>query len=234
MIDDGSGPTQLEDEIYNTVGFFRAQFGSGATLSGRQLVSVTGVVRYSHNSYEVHPRDRFDINVEAHDAVRRRDVYMEEVFEEMTDGINAMTDGQLHALLHRMTASEEALDGVQDLDDDTTHVGAAASRLARLCATASDPSAGSAPTVTPTDAATTAATDAAHAAADAAHAATAALWLLIVLILLSLAGGGFVYYRLHAVGRGRTQPLTRTTLGAPLAANDSASLAGSFASPTPL
>jgi hypothetical protein len=74
--------------------------------------------------------------------VRRRDVYMEEVFEEMTDGvrsrranqctqasrtlltpiaprlhdiwqINAMTDGQLHALLHRMTASEEALDGVQ-------------------------------------------------------------------------------------------------------------------------
>ena len=29
------------------------------------VVSVTGVVRYAYGSYEVHPRDRFDINVEA-------------------------------------------------------------------------------------------------------------------------------------------------------------------------
>ena len=59
-IDDGSGPTQLEDSILNTDAHLQALLNS-TTISGTYIGMVTGVVRYAYGSFEIHPRTASDI-----------------------------------------------------------------------------------------------------------------------------------------------------------------------------
>ena len=58
-INDGSGATQLEDSILDTVTHLSDALGS--PLIGKTIESVTGVVRFAFGSFEIHPRDASDI-----------------------------------------------------------------------------------------------------------------------------------------------------------------------------
>ena len=57
-INDGSGETQLEDGILNTVLHLGAQ-----AVAGTSIRQITGVVRYAFGSFEIHPRSAADITV---------------------------------------------------------------------------------------------------------------------------------------------------------------------------
>ena len=57
-ITDGSGETQLEDGILNTVLHLGAQ-----AVAGTSIRQITGVVRYAFGSFEIHPRSAADITV---------------------------------------------------------------------------------------------------------------------------------------------------------------------------
>ena len=67
-INDGTGPTQLEDGILNTDATFETGFCfpvSPATTwdyVGTNITTLTGVIKYSYGSYEVHPRTMDDID----------------------------------------------------------------------------------------------------------------------------------------------------------------------------
>ena len=67
-INDGTGPTQLEDGILNTDETFETGFCfpvSPATTwdyVGTNITTLTGVIKYSYGSYEVHPRTMDDID----------------------------------------------------------------------------------------------------------------------------------------------------------------------------
>jgi len=60
-IDDGSGPTQLDDSIFvwHLEGY--EDLGAGAVIEG----SLSGVVKYAYGSYEIHPTSADDIVVTA-------------------------------------------------------------------------------------------------------------------------------------------------------------------------
>ena len=65
-IDDGSGPTQLEDSILDSDAHIMDVLGVAEdALVGTMIYSITGVVKYSYGSYEIHPRDADDIVFEA-------------------------------------------------------------------------------------------------------------------------------------------------------------------------
>lgn len=59
---DGSGKTQLEDGLANTDTLLMAALGT-ASMTGARVASITGLVRFSHGSFEVHPRGANDIVV---------------------------------------------------------------------------------------------------------------------------------------------------------------------------
>jgi hypothetical protein len=62
LIDDGSGPTQLEDTLLDTDGHLQALVGG--PLTGRVLSSLTGVVYFSGTaggSFEIFPRTADDV-----------------------------------------------------------------------------------------------------------------------------------------------------------------------------
>ncbi len=65
-IDDGSGPTQLEDGLLNTDGLLAGSVDG--SLVGTVLTSVTGVVRYAYESFEVHPRYPSDLVLPGYNA----------------------------------------------------------------------------------------------------------------------------------------------------------------------
>jgi hypothetical protein len=63
LINDGSGPTQLEDTLLDTDGYLRNLTGGGP-LTGRVLSSLTGVVYFSGTaggSFEIFPRTADDV-----------------------------------------------------------------------------------------------------------------------------------------------------------------------------
>ena len=62
-IDDGSGPTQLEDSMTSVSMHISSLITGGpdGNLAGTVLNSVTGVVRYAHVDWEIHPRTAVDI-----------------------------------------------------------------------------------------------------------------------------------------------------------------------------
>lgn len=62
MIDDGSGATELQDDLLDTDAYLREAL-CGGILEGTIIVSLTGIVRYAGGSYEVHPRNIHDIEV---------------------------------------------------------------------------------------------------------------------------------------------------------------------------
>ena len=55
-IDDGSGPTQLENDLLNTVVHFADQYPVGSVI-----FEITGVIRFAYGSFEIHPRIAADI-----------------------------------------------------------------------------------------------------------------------------------------------------------------------------
>ena len=59
-IDDGSGPTQLEDSMLRTEAHLQSILGA-TSLTGQSVSSVTGVIKYAFSSFEIHPRDESDI-----------------------------------------------------------------------------------------------------------------------------------------------------------------------------
>ena len=62
-IDDGSGPTQLEDSMTSASMHISSLITGGpdGSLAGTVLDSITGVVRYAHVDFEIHPRSAVDI-----------------------------------------------------------------------------------------------------------------------------------------------------------------------------
>ena len=66
QIDDGSGVTQLEDGLLNTDGHLT--WLVGGALFNTTLTSVTGVVSFAYGSFELHPRDVYDIYLAGYDA----------------------------------------------------------------------------------------------------------------------------------------------------------------------
>ena len=79
VVDDGSGPTRLDDEIFDTDGYLLSVLGG--ELKGQHLDSITGVVRFAYGVYALHPRDRYDVDVDGQAALRRDDREMEETIE---------------------------------------------------------------------------------------------------------------------------------------------------------
>ena len=61
-IDDGSGATQLEDDLMDTAEHFSDSFCS-ADYVGEVITTLVGVVDYSYSSYEIHPRTIDDITL---------------------------------------------------------------------------------------------------------------------------------------------------------------------------
>jgi len=64
IIDDGSGPTQLEDSILDTSVHLEILLGYD-NLVGTKLTIVTGVVRFIFGNFEVHPRLPEDVQIES-------------------------------------------------------------------------------------------------------------------------------------------------------------------------
>jgi len=62
VIDDGSGASELEDGLLDSVEHLETLLGSTA-LYGATLASLTGVVRFAFGSFEIHPRDASDVVV---------------------------------------------------------------------------------------------------------------------------------------------------------------------------
>ena len=62
VIDDGSGASELDDGLLDSVEHLQALLGS-TTLYGTTLASLTGVVRFAFGSFDIHPRDASDIVV---------------------------------------------------------------------------------------------------------------------------------------------------------------------------
>ena len=62
-VDDGSGVTQVEDEIFDTDRYLLLRLGG--ELRGMRVASSTGVVRYAFGRYEIHPRDQWDVRLPA-------------------------------------------------------------------------------------------------------------------------------------------------------------------------
>eukprot|EP00975_Prorocentrum_lima_P013966 2968759-Prorocentrum_lima.AAC.1 len=58
-IDDGSGPTELEDGLLETEA--RLETIIGTDYVGETLAIVTGVLRYGFGSYEIYPRKESDV-----------------------------------------------------------------------------------------------------------------------------------------------------------------------------
>ena len=63
-IDDGSGATQLEDDLMDTAEHFADSFCSDNYV-GEVIPTLVGVVDYSWSSYEIHPRTIDDITLTA-------------------------------------------------------------------------------------------------------------------------------------------------------------------------
>ena len=72
LVDDGSGATELQDEIFDSDDFLKGQLCGGFDhvtrgtrvydgIPSHVLTSVVGVVRYAGGSYEVHPRSAAEI-----------------------------------------------------------------------------------------------------------------------------------------------------------------------------
>ena len=59
-IDDGSGLTRLDDDIFDSNSLLATHYGADAIM-GATLLSVTGVVRFSWGSYAIFPRSAADM-----------------------------------------------------------------------------------------------------------------------------------------------------------------------------
>ena len=174
VIDDGSGETQLEDEIFDTDGYLKSQLGG--QLRGKRLARLTGVVRYAFGSYEVHPRDAFDVDVDGGSALRRDDKEMEETLEEMLRGLGKRSDERLAQVLEQMDSEDD-----EDDWDDKTHVATAAARLCRIAG--GDCGGGG------------------SGGGGGGGGAGAAAWVVVVLLLIALSGTGYLLWR-QRTGKG--------------------------------
>ena len=120
-IDDGSGPTELEDDILNTDLHFTDRVAGD--LIGTFVDSITGVVRFAYGSFEIHPRAEDDIvfNATAEPGdIPVLSIYNLSYVSEDTDacetshyiGQHVTTHGYINALTHDGLFMQQHLTGM--------------------------------------------------------------------------------------------------------------------------